>query len=139
MISARNQLDVTLTEVKTGAVNSLIVGRTASGATLKATVTVDSEKALGLAVGGSAVFLIKASNVLIAKNETMKMSATNQLLGTITAIKDGAVNSEVDIDVDGTAVSAIVTKPSVENLALKVGDKVTAIIKATQVIVAVRS
>ena len=43
-ISARNQLNVEVSEVRTGAVNSLIVGKLAGGEVLKATITVDSEK-----------------------------------------------------------------------------------------------
>ena len=50
-ISARNQLNVEITEVRTGAVNSLISAKLAGGEVLKATVTVDSEKGLDLKVG----------------------------------------------------------------------------------------
>ena len=107
-ISARNQLNVEITEVRTGAVNSLISAKLAGGEVLKATVTVDSE------------------------------SATNQIKGTISEIKDGAVNAEVIIDLNGSKISAIITRESVSSLALKAGDKVTAIIKATQIIVGVK-
>ena len=45
-ISARNQLHVVISDVKIGAVNSLITAKTRGGDVLKATVTVDSEKTL---------------------------------------------------------------------------------------------
>ncbi|MCD8213192.1 MAG: TOBE domain-containing protein, partial [Campylobacter sp.] len=93
-ISARNQLNVKITEVRTGAVNSLIVGKLEGGATLKATVTVDSEKSLALAAGKCAVFLFKASSVIVAKDGELKLSATNQIAGVVSEVKDGAVNSE---------------------------------------------
>ena len=58
-ISARNQLNVEITEVRTGAVNSLISAKLAGGEVLKATVTVDSEKGLDLKVGKKAIFYSK--------------------------------------------------------------------------------
>ena len=137
-ISARNQLNVEITEVRTGAVNSLISAKLAGGEVLKATVTVDSEKGLDLKVGKKAIFLFKASSVIVSKDDSIKLSATNQIKGTVSEIKDGAVNAEVVIDANSSKISAIITKESVGNLALKVGDNVTAIIKATQIIVGVK-
>ena len=139
-ISARNQLNVVITEVKTGAVNSLIVGKTKGGDVLKATVTTDSEKGLDLKAGKEAVFLFKAPSVIISKGENdLRLSATNQIKGKITAVKEGAVNSEISVrSAGGENLSATVTNSSVKNLALAVGDEVTAIIKATQIIVGVK-
>ena len=137
-ISARNQLNVEITEVKSGAVNSLILAKMPGGETLKATVTIDSEKALELKAGKKAVFLFKASSVIVAKNGELKLSATNQIKGVVSEVKDGAVNSEIIIDAKGDKISAIITKHSSEHMHLKVGDSVTAIIKATQIIVGVK-
>ena len=137
-ISARNQLNVEITEVKSGAVNSLIVAKMPGGETLKATVTIDSEKALELKAGKKAVFLFKASSVIVAKNGELKLSATNQIKGVVSEVKDGAVNSEIIIDAKGDKISAIITKHSSEHMHLKVGDSVTAIIQATQIIVGVK-
>ena len=139
-ISARNQLNGVITEVKTGAVNSLIVGKTKGGDVLKATVTVDSEKTLDLKAGKEAVFLFKAPNVIISKGENdLRLSAANQLKGKITAVKEGAVNAEISVrSAGGENLSATVTNESVKNLALKKDDEVTAIIKATQIIVGVK-
>ena len=138
--SARNQLHVVISDVKTGAVNSLITAKTRGGDVLKATVTVDSEKTLGLKAGKEAVFLFKAPNVIISKGENdLRLSAANQLKGKITAVKEGAINAEIDVrTAGGENLSAIVTNSSVKNLALAVGDEVTAIVKATQIIVGVK-
>ena len=139
-ISARNQLHVVISDVKIGAVNSLITAKTRGGDVLKATVTVDSEKTLALKAGKEAVFLFKAPNVIISKGENdLRLSAANQLKGKITAVKEGAINAEIDVrTAGGENLSAIVTNSSVKNLALAVGDEVTAIIKATQIIVGVK-
>ncbi|HEV7734147.1 MAG TPA: TOBE domain-containing protein [Candidatus Binatia bacterium] len=67
----------------------------------------------------------------------MKISARNQLKGTITQITPGAVMSEVVVDVGGQEVVSMISKTSVERLGLKVGDTVVAIIKATEVMIGV--
>ena len=67
----------------------------------------------------------------------MKISARNALKGKITAIKKGAVMAQVTIEIVGGAkvVSAIFVD-SVEDLALKVGDEVLAVVKSTDVMIA---
>jgi molybdopterin-binding protein len=66
---------------------------------------------------------------------TMEISARNQLPGTITRVTLGEVMAEVALDVGGNEVVAAVTRSSVERMGLKEGDQVTAIIKATEVMI----
>jgi len=137
MFSARNQLQAQITEVREGAVNSLVVAKLQGGETVKATVTVDSQKALDLVAGKKVVYLFKASSIIVAKDENgLKLSATNQLKGKVTKVVEGAVNAEVDIQIaGGDKLSAIITNESAKNLSLKAGDEVTAIIKASHIII----
>lgn len=65
----------------------------------------------------------------------MAISARNQLQGTVKSVSLGAVMAEVVIDVGGQEVVAAITRHSVENLGIKEGDAVTAVIKATEVMV----
>ncbi len=67
----------------------------------------------------------------------MKISARNVLKGRVKAIHIGAVNTEVVIDVGGAEIVSIVTKSSVEELNLKEGSDVYAVVKASNVMVAV--
>ncbi len=67
----------------------------------------------------------------------MKISARNQLKGTVVDIKEGAVNGVVTIDVNGNQVVADITMDSIKNLGLEVGKEAYAVIKATSVMVAV--
>ncbi|RTL86140.1 MAG: transporter [Hyphomicrobiales bacterium] len=67
----------------------------------------------------------------------MKISARNVLDGTVKEIKKGATTAHVLIDVNGAVVTAAITNESVDELALKVGEKVKAIIKSSDVMVAV--
>jgi molybdopterin-binding protein len=64
------------------------------------------------------------------------ISARNQFKGTIKSIKTGEVMAEVVVTTGGIDIVSIISRGSVENLKLKVGDKVTTIIKATGVMVA---
>lgn len=67
----------------------------------------------------------------------MKISARNQLPGTITSITLGMVTAEVVVDVAGHEVVSVVTKTSVESMGLAIGDSVLVVIKATEVMLAV--
>ena len=68
----------------------------------------------------------------------MKLSARNVLKGKVKRITPGAVNTEVVIEIPGGAeVVSIITKTSAEGLGLGVGKDVYAVIKASNVIVAV--
>lgn len=68
----------------------------------------------------------------------MKVSARNVLKGKVKSIKQGAVNSEVAVQLPGgLEIISIITKTSVENLNLNEGKDVYAIIKATNVILGV--
>lgn len=64
----------------------------------------------------------------------MKLSARNQLHGTIVGLEKGAVNARVKIDVGGgNRITASITNEAVEDLGLQEGSKVTAVIKASDV------
>jgi molybdate transport system regulatory protein len=66
----------------------------------------------------------------------MRLSARNQLAGTVAAVNVGAVMATVVIRLEGgQEVVAAITKDSAETLELTVGDSVTAVIKATEVMV----
>lgn len=66
----------------------------------------------------------------------MKLSARNMIKGTIENVDDGPIMANVKIKIDAPdTITAIITKESVEKLGLKKGEKVTAIIKSTEVMV----
>lgn len=68
----------------------------------------------------------------------MKLSARNQLKGTIIEIKEGAVNAIVVLDIGGgNKVSASITLDSVKELGLKPGKEAYAVVKASSVMIGV--
>jgi molybdate transport system regulatory protein len=67
----------------------------------------------------------------------MKLSARNQLSGTVTNVELGAVMAEVTVDVDGQQIVSAITRSSAERLGLAEGRQVTVFIKATEVLLGV--
>jgi len=65
----------------------------------------------------------------------MQISVRNKLAGTVKEVRLGAVMAEFIIQVGDNQVVSAITKDAAEDLALKVGDKVTALIKSTSVMV----
>lgn len=137
--SARNQFAGTVAAIKAGAVNDEIELAIAGGHRIVAVITHGSTRELGLEMGAEAYALIKASSViLVAEGNGARYSARNQLRGTVARVLAGAVNTEVVIDLPGgPTVAAIVTNDSSEALELAAGAGVTAIFKASSVILAV--
>jgi len=66
----------------------------------------------------------------------VKLSARNQLSGTVQSINEGAAIANVVLDVSGQRLVASITVEAVKELGLSEGSQVTAIIKASDVIVA---
>lgn len=67
----------------------------------------------------------------------MKISARNVVEGTIEGVDEGAVMANVKIKIENPdVITAIITKESVKDLDIKVGDTVKAIIKSTEVMIA---
>jgi molybdopterin-binding protein len=68
----------------------------------------------------------------------MKISARNILKGKVKQIKAGAVNTEVIVELSGGAeIVSVITKESAQNLKLAKGKAVYAVIKASNVMIAV--
>lgn len=136
-ISARNQFKGTIKNVQEGAVNG-VVTICLGGNKVKADITMDAIKELGLVEGKEAYAIVKASSVMFANDVISGISARNQLKGTVTDIKEGAVNGHVTIELDnGSKVKGSITNEAIEQLGLKVGGQAVAIVKATEVMVGV--
>jgi molybdopterin-binding protein len=67
----------------------------------------------------------------------MKLSARNQLKGTVKEIRRGEAIANVVLDVQGQRLVASITVEAVEELGLSEGSEVTAVVKASDVILAV--
>lgn len=67
----------------------------------------------------------------------MRISARNQLKGRITAVHKGATTSHVQIDVGGSTITASITNEAVDELGLADGREAYAVIKASDVMIAI--
>ncbi|HEY2550278.1 MAG TPA: TOBE domain-containing protein [Streptosporangiaceae bacterium] len=66
----------------------------------------------------------------------MELSARNQLSGTVREVRSGQVMAEITVDVEAGIVTAAITDNSRERLNLSAGDRVTVVIKSTEVMIA---
>ena len=138
-ISARNQFKGVVCGVTVGVVNVEVQVRLNGGEVIVASVTKESADVLAIKEGLDAIALVKAPQIIIATDlGGYRLSARNQLQGTVTKVIHGAVNSEIDITLSGgDLVAATVTNDSVDILGLNEGQAATAIFKAGSVILAV--
>ena len=67
----------------------------------------------------------------------MKISARNQLRGTVEAIDLGVVTAKVGVRVGENLIESVITRQSVQDLNIAVGTKVTAVIKSTEIMLMV--
>jgi molybdate transport system regulatory protein len=138
-ISARNVLAGTVQNVTKGAVNAEITLTLQGGEKVISIITNQSADRLELEAGSPAFAIVKASDVMIGKEvDGARLSARNVLSGELANIREGAVNNEAEIKLPGgTIVVASITKAGVNALNLRPGDKVSAIVKASHVLIGV--
>ena len=138
-ISARNQLKGTIASVTEGAVNG-VVAIDLGSTVVKADITMDAIKELGLKEGMDAVAIVKATNVMFAAGteRIAGISARNQIAGTVAEVKEGAVNGHVVLETaDGSRIKGSITNEAIKQLGLAAGQPALAIVKSTDVIVGV--
>jgi len=136
--SARNALSGTITAIADGAVNAEVTLAMSERTALTAIITRDSVRDLGLFPGREATALIKSSFVILAPvDDARRTSARNRIEGIVARREDGAVSSEVTLDIgDGKTLTAVITLGAAEDLAFKAGDPACALIDASHIILA---
>ena len=98
-------------------------------------ITNDSSQKMKLKKGNYVIALIKSSWIILSKDLGVATSARNKLIGKISSIVKGKVNSEIIIDVgDDKTLCSIITNESASTLKLKKGDQACALFKASSVI-----
>lgn len=137
--SARNQFFGKITDVAIGAVNVTVVVGLKGGESIVASITKESAESLGIKAGVDVVALVKAPQIIVITDfGGYRLSARNQLQGTVSRIQKGAVNSEIVIELaGGDSITSTITNESIETLNLTVGCTATAAFKAGAVILGV--
>ena len=139
--SARNEYSGTVRSVVPGAVSSEVVLDIGGDFLLTAVVTNESVGDLGLKPGSAAMALINPSAlVVMPENSGLKTSARNCLHGSVAWHDSGTISGEVVMKLDsGQEMVAILTGESIGGLGLQTGSRICALIKSSQVILAVRT
>jgi molybdate transport system regulatory protein len=139
--SARNQFAGVVAALDIGPVSAEVTLTLPGGGEITATLTAAAARRLKLKKGQEALALVKASSVvLVADFAGWRLSARNQLEGTVSRIESGPVSSLVVLALPGgAALAASVTHEAVDALGLQVGSPVTAVFTAYAVMVATRA
>ncbi len=67
----------------------------------------------------------------------MRLSARNQIKGTVLEVKKGATTSHIRVDIGGNVMTSSITNEAVDELGIKVKDRVIVVVKASDVMIAV--
>lgn len=138
-ISGRNVWIGQVTDIEQGAVNSVVNIRLKGGDKISSMITDNSVQRLELSPGREVMVIVKASSVMLGFDiDPAQISARNILTGTIANILSGVVNDEVTIDLPGgSTVTSIITSNSVKRLKIMEGKTFSAVIKASDVLLAI--
>lgn len=137
-ISARNVWLGKVSAIERGVVNSVVTIALKGKDSIVSMISDDSVQQLGLSHGMEVLVIVKASSVMLGHEiASEKISARNLLRGQVHRLVPGAVNDEITIDLAcGNTVTAIVTSASAKRLDITVGSDITAVIKASDVVLA---
>ena len=138
-VSARNVFSGTIEKITKGAVNAEVILLISGGTRITSNITNGAVDNLNLKEGLNAYAIIKSSSIIIGTDlDGSKISTRNIMTGKISKIIEGPVSSEIDVAVNGgNVISATITHGSSEKLALKEGEEVSAIFKASSVIIGI--
>lgn len=135
-ISARNQLVGKVDLIQQGKVNSEIYVKLNSGYTMVSVITNDAVKDLKLQCGDEVIAFFKSSCVLVTTDITLNISARNKFQGIITNMQIGEINAQLHINIgNNDMIYSVITLNSIRALGIKMGMSVSAIIKASDVMI----
>lgn len=136
--SVRNQLSGTVQVVSRGAVNTEVVVGIGGSDRLTAIITNDGAEEMGLETGKEVTALIKESSIFLCTGDaTPATSARNRLKGKVTRCQEGAVFSEITVELPGSkVVTAMISLDSMVDMALKEGVGVWVCFKASDIVLA---
>jgi molybdate transport system regulatory protein len=136
--SARNQWVGSVAAIRAGAVNDEVELDLPGGQRLSVIVTRQSTDALQLRLKQTVLALVKAPSVMLATGlgDGAAVSARNRYDGTVRHITPGAVQTEVTVDAGALTLVAIVEQRAIAELDLRPGSAVSALVRASDVILA---
>jgi len=137
-LSIRNRFDATVESVTAGPAMTVVRARLSGGLEVTAAITSDAANDLNLDSGSQVHVLIKSTEVSVAVDPVGRVSIRNRIPGTVQSVDHGAAMTVVKIDLDeGGVLTSAITSESAADLGLAAGMPVTALVKSTDVSIAV--
>jgi molybdate transport system regulatory protein len=123
-----------VTNIHAGEVMSLVMFQ-AGDHRLVTSVTNDGVNEIQLKPKDSVTAVIKSTEVILTKGENgvLKISPRNKLKGQVTSVQKGEAMGLIAVAVDSLHFGAAITRQAIDEMQLVVGDTVTVVIKATEV------
>jgi len=138
-ISTRNQFKGQATVLHIGQINADVSVDIGGNDRVAALITSKSLENLGIGDGVDVYALVEASSVIVMAADTpVRLSARNQLRGTVVKCQRGAINGEVVIRLaGGEMITALIANESIDRLELQQGGEAIAVFKSTSVILGI--
>ncbi len=135
--SAENSFFGNIIDIEKGAVSAIIKIKISDDFVITSSISNSSIDRLNLKINSQVCCLINSNQITVMeKNNDIKISARNIFNGTIKTVKKGAVNSEVEIELNkGNILNVLVTNESVESMRISYGLEITAFCKASSVVI----
>jgi len=136
--SITNQLFAVVTAIHPGAVNAEVFVELKGGEKIVVSLTLDELAALSIVSGSEVLLLVNGTDISIVTDMSgQRLSARNNLMGTVVRIQQDAVDSEVIIRLPGDdTLVVMVTQISAQSLNLRPGISVNAVFKSNAVMLA---
>ena len=91
------------------------------------------DEATYLGVGNTVKLIFKETETILTKTDRNSTSIPNTMAGQVLAVQEGAILCKITIDVAVAKITAVITRMMQDQLQFKIGDRVTALIKASEI------
>ena len=116
---------------------NLCVIKVASGEISLKIIVIESQSGSGyLRIGNEITCVFKEAEVIIGKGDNTRISMENQWPAKVTHIEKGALLTKASMMIGERSINALITTESAHDLDLKIGDQVTAMVKASEIMIA---
>ena len=130
-----NKLSGHISEVKVNGALSQVTVAISKSSQLKAIVIESPETATYLQIANPVSVIFKETEVILAKHD-QKLSLLNKIKGEVRQIKKGVLLSEVGLSTEAGPVRAIISTEALDELDLKISEKVIALVKQNEIMLA---
>ena len=131
-----NRLKGSIEEVKVSGNLSQVAIKIGDKIRINSIVIETPDSASYLMRGQSVDVIFKETEVVLAKGNVDNLSLINRIPGEIREVKQGSILCEVSLITDAGPVLAIISREALDSMALGTGDRITAMVKLNEVMIA---